>query len=75
MNELQINGLVNERKLLMYLLAYPGIQLVFWIFHGNARVIERVTSYYIVDNYRRKLFELLSSLPLKWHKNNHSVAR
>lgn len=72
LNEVQLNGLENERKILLYLAAYPGIQLAFWIFHGNARVLERINAYYIVDNFRRKLFDLLSSLPLKWHKNNHS---
>lgn len=72
LNEVQLNGLENERKIFLYLAAYPGIQLAFWIFHGNARVLERINAYTIVDNYRRKLFELISSLPLKWHKNNHS---
>ncbi|MFA6024081.1 MAG: ABC transporter ATP-binding protein [Candidatus Gracilibacteria bacterium] len=72
LNEVQLHGLENEKKILLYLLAYPGIQLLFWLFHGNARVIERINAYHILDSYRRKLFDLLSSLPLKWHKNNHS---
>lgn len=72
LNELQSNGLQNGRKLFLYLAAYPITQFAFWIFHGNARVLERINSYYIVSNYRSKLFDLISSLPLKWHKNNHS---
>ncbi len=71
-NHLQAYGLENYQGALLILLAYPASQFIFWIFHGTARVLERITAYQIVSNFREDLFDTLSSLPLKWHKDHHS---
>lgn len=71
LNELQTNP-GEYRSALTLLVAYPILELAFWIFHGTGRVIERVTTYHIVKNYRTEVFKVLSSMPLKWHKDNHS---
>lgn len=71
-NRLQQDGLANYKGALFILAAYPLLQLMFWVFHGTARVLERVNTYHIVKNFRADLFDTLTSIPLKWHKDHHS---
>lgn len=46
--------------------------LVFWLFHGPARIVERNIALKIQQNYRLNVYEQLSHLPLSWHQNHHS---
>ena len=46
--------------------------LVFWIFHGPARVVERTVALKIQQAFRANLYEQLTHLPLKWHQDHHS---
>lgn len=46
--------------------------LIFWLFHGPARVLERHVALKIQQSYRLKLYEGLTHLPLKWHQDHHS---
>jgi len=71
-NNLQTNGIENYKNALLILTAYPVLSLLFWVFHGTARIVERVNTYHIVKNFREDLFDTLTALPLKWHKDNHS---
>lgn len=71
-NHLQTKGLQDYKGALLILAGYPLLQLLFWVFHGTARVIERVNTFYIVKNFRSDLFGTLTSIPLKWHKDHHS---
>ena len=74
LNALQVGGPDILHNALLYLGLYALLSLGFWIFHGTARVFERQTSFYIVKNFTEKIFETIASLPLKWHKDNHSGA-
>jgi ABC-type multidrug transport system fused ATPase/permease subunit len=48
------------------------IQFVFWLFHGPGRVIERYVAYHIKTNYKQHLFNVVTALPLQWHRQHHS---
>lgn len=74
LNALQIGGPDILRNAVIFLGYYALLSLGFWIFHGSARVLERQTSFFIVKNFTETIFETIASLPLKWHKDNHSGA-
>jgi len=60
------------RKLIFLIFLLLGIEIVFWIFHGPARVFEQLTGFQVHRNYtNKKIFRVLE-LPVKWHKDNHS---
>ncbi|HSW68544.1 MAG TPA: ABC transporter ATP-binding protein [Gammaproteobacteria bacterium] len=72
-----INALQNFKpdllpEVVFWLLAGVGVMLMFWIFHGPARVVERNVALKIQQTYRLNLYEQLSRLPLNWHQNHHS---
>lgn len=46
--------------------------LIFWAFHGPARVIERHIALKIQQNFRIVLYQDMTRLPLKWHQDHHS---
>lgn len=46
--------------------------LVFWLFHGPARIKEREVALKIQQKFRLKMYEKLTLLPLKWHQDHHS---
>ncbi len=71
-NHLQEYGLEGVKQALMILAIHPALRLLFWVFHGTARIMERVTAYHIVKNFRAELFDVLTGLPLSWHKDHHS---
>lgn len=48
------------------------IQFVFWLFHGPGRVLERYVAYHIKANYKQHLFNVVTGLPLQWHRQHHS---
>lgn len=48
------------------------IQFVFWLFHGPGRVLERYVAYHIKTNYKEHLFNVVTALPLQWHRQHHS---
>lgn len=48
------------------------IQFVFWLFHGPGRVLERYVAFHIKANYKQHLFDMLTQLPLQWHRQHHS---
>jgi ATP-binding cassette, subfamily B, bacterial len=49
-----------------------GVLVLFWIFHGPARVIERTIALKIQQAVRLSLYQQLTHLPLKWHQDHHS---
>ena len=59
-------------SLIFWLLLGVGVTLLFWVFHGPARIVERNVALKIQQNYRLKLYEQLSRLPLCWHQDHHS---
>ena len=63
-------ALLNE--VIFWLTASVVFLLLFWLFHGPARVIERHVALKIQQSFRLKMYEDLSHLPLKWHQDHHS---
>ena len=59
-------------KLTWLLLGIIGIELVFWMLHGPARIIEREIAFDSTKQYQIRLFRGLCHLPLKWHSDHHS---
>ena len=59
-------------EIIFWLCTSVGVLLLFWIFHGPARVIERHVALKIQQGFRLKMYEDLSHLPLKWHQDHHS---
>jgi len=57
---------------IFWLVAGVVVLLLFWLFHGPARVIERRTALKIQQAFRLKLYKELTHLPLKWHQEHHS---
>jgi ATP-binding cassette subfamily B protein len=49
-----------------------GVVLLFWVFHGPARIKERAVALKIQQAYRIRTYEQLTELPLKWHQDHHS---
>lgn len=59
-------------KIAVFLFLFAGATLFFWLLHGPARVIERIASFEATKNYTNFLYETVTSLPLKWHRDHHS---
>lgn len=59
-------------RILFYLALAVGINVVFWIFHGPARVIERINAFHARNALKDHLFSTITSLPVQWHKQHHS---
>jgi ATP-binding cassette, subfamily B, bacterial len=55
-----------------YAFGYFLLEVMFWVFHGPGRVLERVVAYHIRANYKRHLVQLLTAMPLQWHRDHHS---
>ena len=47
-----------------------GVMLLFWIFHGPARIVELNVALKIQQTYRLDLYQQLSRLPLNWHQDH-----
>ena len=56
----------------LYLGLYFAIQFFFWAFHGPARLIEQIVQFHIKANYKSSLFQMVTELPLQWHREHHS---
>jgi ATP-binding cassette subfamily B protein len=59
-------------EVIFWLSLSVGSVLLFWVVHGPSRVIERNTALKIQQNFRLKIYEDLTHLPLKWHQDHHS---
>ncbi|MBS3094681.1 ABC transporter ATP-binding protein [Candidatus Pacearchaeota archaeon] len=60
------------KKLIFLIFLLLGIELIFWMFHGTARVFEGITGFYVHRNYTNDKISKILELPVKWHKDNHS---
>jgi len=54
------------------LMLFFGIQFFFWLFHGPGRLIERYVQFHIKLNYKTSLFQMVTDLPMQWHREHHS---
>ncbi len=48
------------------------VVLLFWLFHGPARVVERKVALKIQQAFRLDVYKQLTRLPLNWHQDHHS---
>lgn len=62
----------NYATLLLLLSATLLVDVVYWSFHGPARVMERVNAFSVRAAYRKHLLKGMLTLPLKWHTDHHS---
>ena len=60
------------RDVCFYMTIYFLLQVAFWLFHGPGRVLEMIVSYHIRANYKRHLVQMLTAMPLQWHRDHHS---
>lgn len=61
-------------KIVFFLTLFAGATLIFWLLHGPARVLERTAAFEATKNYTNFLYEKVTNLPLKWHRDHHSGA-
>ena len=58
----------------LYAGGYMGLELLEWVFHGPARVMERRLAFNLSRNFLDELFHQTLHLPVGWHKDHHSGA-
>ena len=58
--------------LFLLVLLLPVIQLIFWIFHGPARVMERKNAFIVRANYKKFLLARRMAFPMEWHVEHHT---
>jgi ATP-binding cassette subfamily B protein len=73
-NALQKNGLGMIRYAWIYGLAFLGLKLIEWGFHGPARILERRLAFNLSRNFLQELYHQTLHLPVKWHQDHHSGA-
>lgn len=56
----------------LYVGGYFCLTLLYWLFHGPGRLIERKLAFNISANFLNSYSDKLVHLPMSWHKNNHS---
>lgn len=59
-------------EVVLWLALSVFVLLVFWIFHGPARVVERNVALKMQQAFRLNLYQQMTHLPLKWHQDHHS---
>lgn len=66
----------NNQQLLNHVLWYMSlffmVKLGFWVIHGPTRLLERHIAFFIGYAYKSRMFEAVTSLPLKWQRQHHS---
>jgi len=74
MNVLQQEGITDANlPFLLSLLSFTFLaNILFWSFHGPARIMERVNAFKVRLNYRKRLLEGVITLPMGWHAEHHS---
>lgn len=73
-NEIQKNGIWDHNigYLLFLLSLFLILVLVFWIFHGISRILERQNAFLLRVSYKKYLFEKALNFNLDWHNNKQS---
>ncbi|MFT4326781.1 MAG: ABC transporter transmembrane domain-containing protein, partial [Candidatus Woesearchaeota archaeon] len=46
--------------------------ILFWVFHGPARIIEMTNAFLVRANYKQHLLKGTMDLPITWHNDHHS---
>ncbi len=74
MDTIQKQGVTKDNLMIIgWNLALISLfNIAFWVFHGPARVTERINAYGVRANYRRFLLKGVFGLPLSWHAEHHT---
>jgi ABC-type multidrug transport system fused ATPase/permease subunit len=74
LNTIQLDGVNpnNIGMILALLFGFIVLSILFWMFHGPARVIERKNSFLVNANYKNYLMNGIMRLPSQWHVDHHS---
>ena len=74
LNEIQHNGVTenNINLLYLYILSFIGLSLIFWAFHGPARVLEGKNALETEKNYQEKVINNVLNQDLSWHTEKQS---
>ena len=74
LNTIQVQGITaTSMPFLLGALAFRIlIEIVFWSFHGPARVIENKNAFIVRSNYKKYLLEGVMAFPMDWHSDHHS---
>ncbi|MBI2117398.1 ABC transporter ATP-binding protein [Candidatus Peregrinibacteria bacterium] len=60
------------KTMAQYFLLLPLITFGIWVFHGPARILEQNTAFHVQSRFVRHFYQIVTSLPMEWHKNHHS---
>ena len=71
-NSIQEGGDALLTDVIKWLSLYAGLMIVFWIFHGPARVMERRLAYHVKTAYYKYIYDIITKLPLCWHRDHHT---
>lgn len=63
---------ISIRKILLSFGVIVALTCTFWLLHGPARVLEITTASHTHIKFIDHLFSILISLPIGWHKEQHS---
>lgn len=74
LNEIQRNGVSadNITSLLLTISMIVGATILFWLFHGIGRVVERKNAFYAKVAYREYLLTGVLGMGLHWHGSRDS---
>ncbi len=73
-NIIQTQGITKSSisPLFWLLLATLGLEPLVWLFHGPARLLERINAFKVRLNYRKYLLKGVMTFPMEWHVDHHS---
>jgi ATP-binding cassette subfamily B protein len=74
LNEIQNNGVTENNifYLVSILFSIPILSIIFWAFHGPARVISRKHAFLIEVKFKKYLFNKVLNQGLNWHNDKES---
>lgn len=74
LNEIQINGISSENiKYILFLASsFIWLSLIFWIFHGSERLLEKENAFIVRRNYKEYLLGKVLNFNLNWHTSRDS---
>ena len=74
LNLLQTEGIHQSNLISIFLVlgSFIVLELIFWAFHGVARVIETNNAFLVKNNYKKYLLKGVMDLPIEWHTDHHS---
>jgi ABC-type multidrug transport system fused ATPase/permease subunit len=59
-------------RLIKWSVVWLCVAVMFWIFHGTGRLLERRLGYGLRSNLTRQLYHKVTHMSWAWHQNNHS---